>query len=87
MCGRPIIDNLNVARENTIMDTVDECDTFGAVGDYPVEEWTGTGTEETGLFLPQMWKVVPRTVTGTESGMRVVRTSASDAAREDLLRR
>ncbi len=33
--------------------SIDECDTFGTVGELPVVgDWNGTGTEEIGIFLP-----------------------------------
>jgi hypothetical protein len=36
---------------------VDECDTFGNVGELPVvADWNGTGTEDIGLFVPRRGK-------------------------------
>jgi hypothetical protein len=53
--------------------SVDECDTFGDVGELPVVgDWTGTGTEEIGLFIPSKgYWYLDRNGNGKWDGCRV----------------
>jgi hypothetical protein len=66
--------------------SVDECDTFGDDNELPVVgDWTGTGTEEIGLFVPSKgaW-YLDRNGDGNWDGCRVDKCLGTFGTRGDL---
>jgi hypothetical protein len=65
---------------------VDECDTFGTVGELPVVgDWNGSGTEQIGIFLPKKgsWHL-DLNGDGTWNGCRVDRCLGRFGGKGDL---
>ena len=74
--------------ENCTLDgcDVDECDTFGTVGELPViGDWNGSGTEQIGIFLPKKgsWHL-DLNGDGTWNGCRVDKCLGPFGTKEDL---